>query len=578
MKKKSTGVLILLLTGLLLISACSGSKEEKTADMMVIATNRTEVEGTPVYGGRLTVRGMFDDPSFDQATPIGSENVFYWGESLWSPIWKTEDRNGWKYTASYIPSEFMQGWLAESWSRTDNRTFQVKLREGIKFQNKAPVNGREMTAADVKYSYDRLLGTGSGFSEKNRFWVSVLPDIESIDVIDDYTVNFNLNTDSGMAVERIITASTFNAVVIIPHEWVETGDTRNWELVCGTGPYILTDYQPGVSMTMEKNPDYWAFDERNPENRLPYIEKIEVLRITDFTTASTQFTTGAIDSMGLGRGSELDYYAAKSIITNAPETQIIAYAYNGDTLEFKCDIEPFSDIRVRKALQMAIDSDAIAETLYGYSEAIRASLINPEFAGDWCVAFENWPDSLKEEYSYNPDKAKSLLAEAGYPEGFSTSFLIPGGEDTSYFEMIKMYWAQIGVEVTIESFDTMATVRSIATKGNYTGLPPSSKSAMAHPPTMVLSQRLSGNAPHNWTWITDSEYDGMYKEFLDAPSIEAAKELSQKMDLYLAEKHYNILTTATEQYNVYQPWVKGLTTEYICYWPQFYYPRMWIDK
>ena len=292
---------ILVLTSIFLIilpvlNACS--KEEEPSSSTTPATGSTEPAATatmsgnwwdefgePQYGGELNLFKGNWEFSADPASPIGASTAM-WFESLFGPD-DTVDPDVWAYDTAFIPEEYIKGLLAESWEVTDAQTITVEIREGIHWQNKEPVNGRELTAHDVEYSYDRLLGTGNGFTEPNNFWISALSSIEKVNAVDDYTVEFKLKQPGAAALYQVFIARVYTLAVIVPHEWVEQGDTGNWENAVGTGPWMLTECVDQTSLTFSANPGYWGTDGRYPENQLPYLDTLKYVIISSITTIST---------------------------------------------------------------------------------------------------------------------------------------------------------------------------------------------------------------------------------------------------------------------------------------------------
>lgn len=173
-------------------------------------------------------------------------------------------------------------------------------------------------------------------------------------------------------------------------------------------------------MSFTRNDSYYDYDERNPENKLPYLDGVELVHIDDSANLLSQFTAGTIDWIGstsaVFNSSELAQLRA-----TVPEDSYTEYTYNTNPpaeISLKCNQEPFNDVRVRKALQMAINCDEIYHSYYG----LEGEVIIP---GIWATDLTNysavadWSDELKAEYSYDPEGAKALLAEAGYPDGFT---------------------------------------------------------------------------------------------------------------------------------------------------------------
>lgn len=547
-----------------------------TPDQSVTA-NWWDKFGEPQYGGTLRALRTTMSPSWDQTFPMGSDVVTLTGEHLFQASWTT-DPDEFSLSSGFVPVEYMEGLVAESWEQQDPQTFIVKIREGIHFQNKAPVNGRELTADDVKYSYDRLLGTGSGFTEPNPSWTRVFDGVQEINVLDDYTVEFKFNRSGAMLVYQLLAGQNQSPVVIIPHEWVEQGDTQNWENSTGSGPWILSDYQDGVHITYTKNPDYWGYDQRHPENKIPYLDELRYVIIPDMVTALTAMRTEQLDVIAVTPGGP-SMLQGVSMAESNPEINIAWWPDAGFTLDMRCDLEPFNDIKVRKALQMAIDNEAITASVYrGIVDPYPAGIISPTMTG-WTLPYEEWPEDLKAEYTYNTEGARALLAEAGYPDGFETNIILQSGSIfTEVLEICKAYFLDIGVDMEIVPMD-QASMTTYLVAGKHDAMAATTRTAIPLPPDNVLLFRGS-TFPSNYTHNNDTYYDELTTKVFEAADIEAAMQASVEADMYLIGQHWSVQTPPIAAPVMWQPWVIGYEGEHWrgAGWYARIPTRIWIEQ
>ena len=274
-------------------------------------------------------------------------------------------------------------------------------------------------------------------------------DLISVTATDKYTVVFKWKiTNPDIIMETM--HSIGNAQFIENPEAVKQwGDLNDWHHAIGTGPFILKDFVSGVSATLVKKPNYYGYDERYPQNKLPYVDEIKYLIIPDEAKAIEALRAGKIDIV-----DQISPVQALAVRKTNPEIlQITHPDANAESLEPRNDVAPFNDIRVRKAMQMAIDLPSIAKTYYkGTVEPYPATMTSRYMKG-FGFPYEEWPQELKDEYTYNPAVAKKLLAEAGYPNGFKTNVVADTGGDIELLEIVKSYFADIGIEMEIRPMD-----------------------------------------------------------------------------------------------------------------------------
>src|SRR5207244_2520992 len=170
--------------------------------------------------------------------------------------------------------------LAERWEQPDDTTYIFHLRQGVKWHNKPPVNGRELVAEDVKFTYDRFL-TDPG--NANRY---ILEPVERIEVVDRYTVKFLLKEPYVWFVSAL--AYPWSMWIVAPEVVQHFGDLKKAETAIGTGPFVLERYEPNVKAVFTRHPEYFRQDE-------PHVDGVEWLSIPDESTGLAMYRTGQID-------------------------------------------------------------------------------------------------------------------------------------------------------------------------------------------------------------------------------------------------------------------------------------------
>ena len=219
---------------------------------------------------------------------------------------------------------------------------------------------------------------------------------------------------------------------------------------------MLTDWVEGSSATFTKNPDYWGYDEKYPENRLPYIDELRGLVMLDEATRMAALRTGKIDSMGTHGYTLIDKIdTADSLARTNPE--IVQYQFvlrSDNALAVNVTKPPLDDIRVRQALQMAINHGEINDIFYKGLADWKPK--GPALVEGYTVPFDEWPEEVKKGYTYDPAGAEALLDAAGLPrgaDGFRFKLWVPvlPSSDSTYAETVVAYWREIGVELEMRS-------------------------------------------------------------------------------------------------------------------------------
>jgi len=480
----------------------------------------------------------------------------------------TLDRNIWQFQTDFTPDEYCAGVLAESYEIPDLQTIIVKIREGIYFQDKPPVNGRELTAYDVEEHYDRVLGIGHGYTEPLPMYFMFTGNYDKVTAIDKYTVEYKFKSASAFNLAAIMEPLCHNSIEA--PEWVKQGDLSNWKNAVGTGPWIITDYMDSTSITYTRNPNYWGYDERFPENQVPYADTLKVTNIPDISTSLAALRTGKVDLV-----TQLNWKMGQNLKKTNPELEIAAVPSSGAGLQFRVDTAPFDDIRVRKALQLSIDRATIAKSLFGGTvEGIPIGMVNPALM-EYCYQYKDWPQELKDEYSYNPGKAKELLTEAGYPNGFTTNVVTPNSDTLELVQAFKAYLLEIGVDMEIKVME-QAQFSEVTASGKHDQLS-TQESGICWPPNRTI-QTYDSRTPENPAFNNDPEYDALVDQFWQATESEDIVRITRELDKISIKQHWMLTTFATVEYNMWSPKLKGYSGETQYMWGGGYlFARLWKE-
>ena len=572
-------VLVLTATGLW----ASGAEEEPaaTADKKYVTDPTTgKVVVAPEYGGTLTYSDGVEPPHADpwSGSPRAIEDVV---ERLGMGNWAI-DRDEYGFTDPYMPLHVVTGKLAESWEMTDDTTYIFRIRQGVHWHDKPPMNGRELTGDDVAYNFERNAGLGQ-FSEIGpgpvTGAIASIP-FESITATDKYTVVVKLKEPR---IDTPLIMLLNRAAVILPPEVIEEhGNAEDWRTIVGTGPYMLTDWVKGTSLTYTRNPDYWGYDEKYPENRLPYIDQLRRLIMPEEATRLAALRSGKIDYIGPDSTQLRSLDQVASLQRTNPEIVLWPSAFRSETPSaFNLrHPSPFLDIRVRKAMQMAIDLETINNTYFqGFASWKPQGVIGDGLKG-YYVPFEEWPEDVKKVFDYDPEGAEALLDEAGYPRGadgirFKTFRLYLPSWDVGYQEIAVEYWAEIGVDVEIYTGDG-AFRSQLVREGTYEGMTYIDLGVDWSPGGLM--DRIHSRNYNNRTGHQDPVFDAMAEAAMAATTVEEQQRLVAEADMYIIEQHWYIWGPKVPQFGGTQPWVIGFNGDFYLngYTPPL--ERLWIDS
>jgi len=504
-----------------------------------------------------------------------------WRDTLWQPDWTLDRGTGMFGARTWMP-EIHKGVLAESWEFEDPATMVVHLRQNVYWQDKEPVNGRQFVADDVVFHFDRMLGTGSGFTTPSPYFAGRFDVCKNVTARDKFTAVFNFKNP----------IMYINAVSLIPETMYQSFEAKevydigeplsegsgintalnDWKTQVGTGPFILTDLVGNSTMVLSKNPDYWGYDERYPKNKLPYLDSMKTIYITDPSTAQAALRTGKIDYL-----NNISWQQAGSLDKTDPDLESAQYTFPGTILQLRVDKDPFTDIRVRKALQLCLNLPEIAAGYYGGTvEPKPVGLIHPLFTG-YAIPYDQWDQELKDEYSYNLDKARELLTEAGFPNGLKTNVLAaaggPGG-DLDLLQIMKSYFSQVSIDMDIVTKSDFFTIMQMlmakkhdqmVVMGNTNDMPP----------TMGMKMYIAAE-PTNGLCNDDPVWEAKVAAVMTSPDETEAKKRISDADQYFIRQHWCVVTFNTNYYNYWQPYLKGYSGEKEP--STFIWTHCWIDQ
>ena len=480
MKKKLMAFLLLASLLCAALTGCGGSSTEKTPE-----GGQTQTGSTDAVANEITVGIAQDlDDSLDPhlAVAAGTKEVMF---NVFEGLMKPTS------TGDLTPA------VAESYTVSEDRlTYTFTLREGVKFHN-----GDEVTAEDVVYSISRCADTTDGTPLVEAFSV-----IQSVEAVDARTVAITIAEPSNEFISYMTTA-------ILPADY-DQQDTAP----VGTGPFKFVSRAAQDNIVLERFDEYWGTP--------AYLDKVtfKIMENADSLVMSLQ--SGAIDLCSHLTSTQVaqlggDFYVAEGTMNLVQAL----YLNNAE--------KPFDDVRVRQALCYAVDKQGIIDLAFdGYGSPIGSSMY-PAFG-------KYFDDSLTNYYTKDVEKAKSLLAEAGYPDGFDMTITVPSNYkphmDTA--EVLVQQLAQIGVNAAIEPIEWESWVSDVYVgrqfQSTVVGVDASNMTARA------LLERFTSDYAKNFINYNNADYDALFQQALTTYDDAGQTAIYKAMEKNLTENAANV--------------------------------------
>jgi peptide/nickel transport system substrate-binding protein len=429
--------------------------------------------------------------------------------------------------------------LAARWEAPDDTTYIFYLRQGVKWHNKPPVNGRELVAEDVKFSFDRFL-TVEGNAER---WL--LDAVERVEVVDRYTVKFRLKEPFVWLID--ILANAMCMWIVAPEVVQKYGDLKTVDTAIGTGPFLVEHYEPNVKTVFKRNPDYFR-----PE--LPYVDGVEWLVVDDESTGLAMYRAGQLDA-GPGMWWAVRQPDLDALKQSHPHLRYQDFLVNGmTTISMRTDKPPFNDVRVRRAISQAINRQAIIEAVYMRGEPSPAV---PRGLAEWSLPVDQLGAGAK-YYQYNPKEAQRLLAEAGYVRGLKTSLTTTGGYGHDLLDAVQLvlrYLKDVGVEAELKLQEYGAYMATTG-QGKFEGMT-MGPYAIAWEPDSALYGPYMPDSGWNRGHVNDPKLVAMLQEQRRTKDPEARKQLLVDFQHYAAAQQYYVYLFSGMVTSSWQPYVKN---------------------
>jgi peptide/nickel transport system substrate-binding protein len=469
------------------------------------------------------------------------------------------------FTSDNISPAYSRGALAESWEVTADRMV-FTIRDGIMWAadgKEHVMQSRPYTAEDCAYALNRVADRGNaGWRTENGGFIDSIH-AEGNDCIVE-TSSFNPGGFANIA--------QHSGSVHYPRELVEA-DPGSWDNLVGTGPFMVSEAVVGSHISFARNPQYWRTTTIDgTKYQLPFIDEMIMPNLPDETTQIASLRTGKLDIMGT-----VSVKYRETLADTSPDLQSNGWVEIWPVVvALNHDSEHLSNKQVRRALMMAVDQEAIIDAVWGYG-----ALYN--YPVDWRDGssilgdFNALPDHITELYAYNPDKARQMIVDAGYPDGFELEITVPTVEleMIDLAEMLAGLWEQdLGVKLNINIVDHNAygAMREQRTYGNiimWEGYPLLSSSVIDYYKTGAYS---------NYSMYSNPRIDELAAEVSVLSEVSDLEPLLQEMFTIALDEVPIIPLAMASQYTYWWPWVKNYYGERNATIIQPPVETLWIDQ
>ncbi len=404
--------------------------------------------------------------------------------------------------------------LAESWQISeDGLVYTFHLRDDVTFHN-----GDHFDSSDAAYSFSLLSGLSTGTPLSSRFGT-----VTKIETPDEYTLVLYLSEPNAAFLEG-------TRIGIIPDGY--TDSARN---PVGTGPYKFVEYVPSQRIVLERNDEYYD------EERKASIERAEFYIMSDESAIVTALQSGQLD-MAQVTGADAEILSRNFTIYSNPQNMVCLFAVNNA-------IEPFNNIKVRQALNYAINKDDIINGAFdGYATRLD-SAFSP------VMAFYYNPD-VENYYSYDPEKAQAFLAEAGYKDGFSFTVTVPSNYSAhvSTAQIIAEALKKVGIDMRIQLVEWGTWLEDVYTNGDYEATVIGLTGKLD--PYEILVRYVS-NYRRNFFHYESAEYDDLIARAMVESDENVRADLYKEAEMVLTEDAAAVWTCDPNLVIASRPDLKG---------------------
>lgn len=487
---KRARIAALLLFALTLTTVLGGCQDKKESGKESVNNeSSTETKAEPTTGGSIVVgipQDLEDSLDPHKSVAAGTKEVLF---NIYEGLVKPDEQG------NYIDAVAQSHTISE-----DGKTYTFTLREGVKFHN-----GADVTVDDVKYSIERCAGITDGTEPL----IAAFSNVDNVQIPDEKTISIILKEADTEFLAYLIAA-------VIPRD-AENLDTQP----VGTGPFMYESRSPQENIKMKKFPDYW--DKENPA----YLDEVTFKIVTDSNAIVTGLKGGSLDmvarldstqSSQLKDGDFTIYEGGMNLVQ-------ALYLNNAEA--------PLDDVKVRQALCYAVNRQDVLDMIADGKGTIIGSSMFPAFE-------KYYMPELAEKYSQDEAKAKELLAEAGYPDGFDLTITVPSNyqQHVDTAQILVEQLKQIGVNAKIQMVEWDSWLSDVYTDRKFQSTVVGVDAAYLS--GRALLERFTSDSSKNFINFSNEEYDKLYEQVKKSTDDEEQIALYKQMETILADDAANV--------------------------------------
>jgi len=437
--------------------------------------------------------------------------------------------------------------LCEDFEVRSATQYVFNLRDDAKWHDTAPLNGRKVTAQDVKQSYERYLSPDA-LRQYGQFKT-----VASIEAPDEGTVVINLKAPRSGFLEAI----TFPSFTVVPPEAFNREGGAAAEPPLGSGAFVLKEHSRGTRLVFERNPNYFKTDEFGIQ--LPYLDTIEVTKM-DVAAQTAAWKTGKLDQKLAWSQAQMDSLLKNEIVGDTVNLRVEEKNTAGASFfQMQLRRPPFDDIRVRRALSVALDRSLMISLAHteGYCQ--------PQPIPTWWQGLDYPPACGTAAWTqYDPDLAKDLLKQAGFDENNPLKFELHGRGPSALFDVAQQAWKDIGVEAEIVIRER--TLHENLLRGKDWDGVIGGTGVGGGTDLDSFAQKLRSDGPENFVGINDQQLDQWIDSQQASTNQAERRQIATQMAKHLDDQVYLLALTSGYFVEFTRPNVQNWATHALYLW------------